>query len=275
MVPVVRWRGFKIDVPKIKELRDAAALKVAASPVNPNKPTEIRAYLELAMDDMEKVIIEETTKKAKLEAVRNWKVKEEDIEDGCTKCFDEGCPRCADNAMSLDQPPCEPDAGNHPAAYRAKELLDIKVAAKEVELYNKLITAGRFHADFIVIGTKSTRMSGSSGLNAQGINSTKVVRRCFPLAWDGFVLCGGDFDSFEVTLADAVYNDPALRAALIKKIPCPFCEQTKKCHKCEGTGETKKGPCKDCKASGECQECDDNSMVRQKLHGLFSPVCSP
>jgi hypothetical protein len=176
--------------------------------------------------------------------------------------------------------PCEPDAGNHPAAYRAKELLGIKIAAKEVELYNKLILAGRFHADFIVIGTKSTRMSGSSGLNAQGIKATKEVRRCFPLAWDGFVLCGGDFDSFEVTLADAVYNDPALRAALIKKIPCPFCEQTKVCHKCKGTCKVKNKQgetvaCKDCKGSGECQECDDNLEVRQKLHGLFGQAIFP
>ena len=75
--------------------------------------------------------------------------------------------------------------GNHPAAYRAKELLDIKVANKERELYDKLILAGRFHADFIVVGTKSSRMSGASGLNAQGIKATKKVRRCFPLTWRG------------------------------------------------------------------------------------------
>ena len=46
----------------------------------------------------------------------------------------------------------------------------------------------------------------------------------FPLSWDGYILCGGDFDSFEVTLADAVYNDPSLRAALCsgKKIHALF-----------------------------------------------------
>lgn len=38
----------------------------------------------------------------------------------------------------------------------------------------------------------------------------------FPLAWDGYELCGGDFDSFEVTLADAVYNDQTLRADLLR-----------------------------------------------------------
>ena len=46
----------------------------------------------------------------------------------------------------------------------------------------------------------------------------------FPLTWAGYILCGGDFDSFEVTLADAVYNDPNLRAALCsgKKIHALF-----------------------------------------------------
>lgn len=58
-------------------------------------------------------------------------------------------------------------------------------------------------------------MAGSDGLNPQGINRSKDVRRCFTFADDGFVLCGGDFDSFEVTLADAAYNDPKLREDLL------------------------------------------------------------
>jgi hypothetical protein len=273
MVPSVRWHGFEIDREGMADLRDKASAIVAASPINTNKPTEVRAYLEAAMDDMEKVTIEETTKKAKLEAIRNWQVEED---EECTKCDGQGkldgheCQRCEGaGTIYASVEPCEPDAGNHPAAYRAKELLDIKIAAKEVELYDKLLLAGRFHADFIVIGTKSSRMSGASGLNAQGIKGTKEVRRCFPLAWGDNILCGGDFDSFEVTLADAVYNDPALRADLVKKIECPFCGQTKKCHKCDGKG------CKSCKGSGECDECDDNGMVRQKIHGLFGQAIFP
>lgn len=45
MVPVVRWRGFKIDIPGIKELLARAQDVVARSPVNVNKPAEVRAYL--------------------------------------------------------------------------------------------------------------------------------------------------------------------------------------------------------------------------------------
>ena len=239
MVPVVRWRGFRIDIEGMKALRDKAAQKVAASPVNPNKPSEIRAYLGEVMDEMEMIAIEESTQKANLQVVSEWEIEEA---EECSKCNGAGCARCDHGTLKV---------GKHPAALRAKEVLDIKIATKEVELYDKLLLAGRFHADFVVIGTKSTRMSGSSGLNAQGIKATKEVRRCFPLAWDGFVLCGGDFDAFEVTLADAVYNDPALRAELLKKIPCPFCS---------GKG---------------CKECDEDGEVRQKIHGLFGQSLFP
>ena len=45
----------------------------------------------------------------------------------------------------------------------------------------------------------------------------------FPLSGTDMILCGGDFDSFEVTIADAVYNDPALRKDLTTKGPCPKC----------------------------------------------------
>jgi len=239
MVPVIRWRGFRIDKGGMQDLRAKAKAIVDASPINTNKPSEVRQYLSEVMDDTEVLTIEETTKKAKLQAIRDWEVE---TDEECTKCFGEGCLRCNGGVLR---------AGRHPAALRAEEVLNIKIAAKEVELYNKLLLAGRFHASFVVVGTKSSRMSGDGGLNAQGIKATKDVRRCFPLAWPGYMLCGGDFDSFEVTLADAVYNDPHLRAGLVKKIPCPFCQDA------------------------SCGECDENGMVRQKLHGLFGMSLYP
>jgi hypothetical protein len=293
MVPVVRWRGFQIDKPGMRELKRVAQAKVDASPVNPNKPSEIRLYIAEVMDEMEFEIglqgdqeqaeqsmkdqkpesIQASTKKSILESVREWEITED---EECTKCDGDGCARCNNTGwLRADTPPCQPEMGNHPAAYRAAEILDIKIAAKEVELYNKLLISGRFHASFVVVGTKSSRMSGTDGLNAQGIKGTKDVRRCFPLAWDGFVLCGGDFDSFEVTLADAVYNDPALRRDLVTKIMCPYCHGTKKCHKCDGTGEVKGKKCKECKGSCKCGECDDACMTRQKIHGLFAMSIFP
>jgi hypothetical protein len=223
MVPVVRWRGFKIDIPGIRELLAKAQDVVARSPVNVNKPSEVRAYLGKCMDEMEKVAIEETTKKAKLEAVSKWHLTED---EECSKCLgeDQGCWRCSGTGMLSSAGDITDRCGNHPAAARAREILDVKTAVKEIELYSKLLVAGKFHASFNVVGTLSSRMSGGDGLNAQGIKKTKEVRRMFPLAWDGYELCGGDFDSFEVTLADAVYDDKTLRADLLsgKKIHALF-----------------------------------------------------
>ncbi|MHC4704790.1 MAG: hypothetical protein ACYTFQ_29945, partial [Planctomycetota bacterium] len=172
MVAVVRWRGFEIDVEAMKKLRDAAQKKVDASPVNTNKPSEVREYLAECMDSTEADVILDSTKKSNLEAIREWMIGDNNdgtfSDEECTKCYGESdevkaaCIRCGGTGwLRAGVERCERDMGNHPAAYRAKELLDIKVAAKEVELYSKLILAGRFHADFIVVGTKSSRMSGS------------------------------------------------------------------------------------------------------------------
>jgi len=77
------------------------------------------------------------------------------------------------------------------------------------------LLAGKFHASFNVIGALSSRMSGGDGLNAQGIKHTKEVRSMFPLSWGDYVLSIGDFSAFEVTIADAVCDDEALRAELM------------------------------------------------------------
>lgn len=212
MVPAIRWHGYKIDIEGIKELRAVAQAVVDNRPINTNKPSEIREYLTEMMDDVESLELEETTEKARLVSISNWYIEEE---EPCTKCFGAGCTRCDSGVLRR---------GNHPATARAKEVLDIKFKAKEIELYDKLLKAGKFHASFIVIGAKSSRMAGGDGLNAQGIKKSKEVRSKFPFAWDGMQFSLGDFSAFEVTLADAVYNDPELRTALMngKKIHALF-----------------------------------------------------
>ena len=205
MVAVVRWHGFSIDKEGITELRNQAKVIVDNSPININKPPAVRKYITTCMDDLESLLLEESTKKANIEQICEWYIEKEEI---CSKCNGAGCERC--NGTGKLQP------GLHPAAVRARQLLAIKIANKEIELYDKLLKAGRFHASFKVIGTLSSRMSGGDGLNAQGISHAKVVRKMFPLTWPGYVLCGGDFDSFEVTLADAVFNDPELRKTLLE-----------------------------------------------------------
>ena len=287
MVPVIRWRGFTINADGMKELLAKAKAVVAASPVNINKPAAVRAYLLEVMDDIESLKIQESTKKQNLELVEKYEVKakreleedegEDDIGTGgvesweairdpefCLKCDGTGringdiCKRCEGRGgLEIGQ--------QHPAAVRARELLKVKHAVKEVELYTKLIFAGRFHASFNIVGTLSNRMSGGDGLNAQGIKGSDEVRCMFPLAWPGYQLCGGDFDSFEVTIADAVYNDPEIRRTLVTKAPCLDCNGTgkcrsKKCRQCHGTG------------SHECEECDGTGVGTKKIHALFGMI---
>ena len=213
MVAVVRWHGFRIDIPGIKRLLTRARAAVARSPVNCNKPKEVRRYICACMDETERLVLEESTCKANLIAVSNWQIAEAET---CSTCDGQGCIRC-DGAGAI-QP------GQHPAARRATEILAVKIAAKEIELYTKLLRAGKLHASFKVIGTLSSRMSGTDGLNPQGIKKTEDVRKMFPLWWEGAVLSGGDFDAFEVTLAETVYNDPCLRRDLMagKKIHALF-----------------------------------------------------
>ncbi len=288
------------------------------------------------MDEYEKIVLKDSTKKANIKQVSIWEVDEE---EECSKCRGEGthakgtCLRCEGTGTFHPVGEITGDHGNHPAAIRADELLQIKVAAKEVELYKKLLRAQKFHASFVVIGTLSTRMSGADGLNAQGIKSTKEVRAMFPLAWDpvdipGYMarlqeilgdrwqevwdrvgdyyvqelyqLCGGDFDSFEVTLADAVYQDPDLRKALVTKMPCHKCDAKgyiQKCLACKGKGKINKVSCGACEGKGrldygklydearkdfehvcnlkDCDECETTGKTTKKIHALFGMCLFP
>lgn len=285
MVPVIRWHGFKINLPGMKTLLRSARAVVRNAPCNINKPGEVRAYIYECMDEIEMETLEGSTKKAKLQAIATgdkWKLK---CDETCTKCEGKGkhaaghCHRCNDTGtLSIGMHETTSEHMDHPASVRAAHILSIKVAGKEVELYRKLIKARKFHASFNIIGTLSTRMSGGDGLNAQGIKAEKEVRSMFELAWEHFILCGGDFDSFEVTLTDAVYNDPDLRKALVTRVDC---------HKCGATGRvTKCKPaklCKGCKkgfaCAGkeevECEECDGTGRATQKIHALFAMCLFP
>ena len=217
MVGAVRWRGFAYDPEKLYMLREKAVAteKSVRSKFNYNSPAVCRKYLEQVLAESEKVVLQVndkiTTKGVVLEEIAQWK---ESVV--CEDCKGMGCHNCEDGLIDSE------DA--HPAASRAREILDARHAKKEIELYDKLFLADRFHTDFIVIGTLSSRMAGAGGLNATGIKKAKDVRSCFPLADHGLTLSGGDYSGFEVCLADAAYNDPVLREDLVsgKKIHALF-----------------------------------------------------
>ena len=191
MVGAARWRGFKIDVEKIKAQRNELIAKTGNTPT---APKQARIYIEQVMDTTEKVALHEGTAAIILESIAG-----------------------KENTAGVWEFAWHNEDGTpHPAAIRAKEVLQARRSNKERENWDKLLRAGHFHASFKVIGTLSTRMSGDNKLNPQGIKAKKHVRSCFPLAdFDrGFVLSGGDFVSFEVVLMEAVYDDPKLREDL-------------------------------------------------------------
>jgi hypothetical protein len=81
MVPVIRWRGFKINVEGMKTLLAKAQAVVKASPVNINKPKDVRAYLMACMDDTEKLVqeIKASTNKKNLEKLAKVEVTLQDV----------------------------------------------------------------------------------------------------------------------------------------------------------------------------------------------------
>lgn len=185
MVAAARWRGYSVDLDEIQRLRDAAQIKVKSTPM---APAQAKAYVLAAMDTTERAVasIQKSTKRIILEETAKW-------------LNDEG--------------------GLHLAAIRAREILDARQATKEIELYDKLLKAKRFHVAFKVTGALSSRMSGDAGLNAQGINHAKHIRKAFTLADSGVTtLNGGDFKGFEVSIAEKVFDDPVMHKDLVSGI---------------------------------------------------------
>jgi hypothetical protein len=177
MVGANRWRGYAIDTTKINAVIKKIEVDANSAPKAPNA---VRSWLTEAMNEEEKLIYDVTadgsTKKTVLEELSLW-------------------------------------SGS--VGVRAKACLDARQAKYKLDVLNKIKLAGRFHVAAEVIGTLSGRKSGRGGdLNSQGIGREQSIRECFNLALPGHILCGGDFESFEVVLALAVYNDPKLEAAV-------------------------------------------------------------
>lgn len=196
-----RWRGYDLDVERLRELRNDL-MGTIDTRIIPYQAAQ--RYLLQAMNNFEaKVYMEEPkleggTSKPVLTQLAKWKIL-------CDECLEaenlEGCENC--------QP--------HEVAIRAKKIMAARKSNAKLKTFNKLLLSTRFHPSFIVPGTKSNRMSGGGGgLNPQGIDRTNEMRRCFTLANKelGQVLEGGDFEGFELTICDAVYKDPNWRKML-------------------------------------------------------------
>jgi hypothetical protein len=98
------------------------------------------------------------------------------------------------------------------AGRRARVILKSRTAGSRARLFIKLRNCKRFHASLMVLGTLSDRMAGTDGINPQGINSD--LRDAFTMAKAGEQTQGGDFDSFEIGIAQAIYKDEAMKKDL-------------------------------------------------------------
>ncbi len=215
-VAATRWRGFKLDIPKLRIQRDKAAAAIGNIP---QAPAAAKHYLSLVMDEEEKLVLVEGTGKKVLVQIKRWKLSCENCVEGNIIKAKDGCRVCGGIGLNQDMTDCDCviktkckicNCQKHPAAIRASGILEARKAQKEVEILDKLIIAGRFHASFKVIGTLSGRMSGTDGINPQGIKATDEIRECFPLAFEGEYLSGGDFAALEVGIVAAICKDQGL-----------------------------------------------------------------
>lgn len=221
MVGCVRWRGYAIDVSGLRELKQKALDKLGRYPT---APRAVKKLLDQAMSHEEKVALEAKHGSKTGKVLLTFLADQVNI-----KCPFGPCELCNNT-----------DKITHPAAEVAKGILETRLAKDEIQLYDKLILTGRFHANYNVIGSLSGRMSGTGGLNAAGIKKTDEVRSKFLLAFGGLKLAGGDFSGFEVVLADAAYGDPDLRKDLLTCSKCRnvqviYNKGKKKCPKCGGS----------------------------------------
>ena len=124
-----RWRGFKVDIEKCKELVEYYDNLITDFPINVNSPKQVKIYLKAKLPAMERAVLT-STGKAVLEKI---------VKKG------------------------------GPCAERAQSILDARQAKYRRDLFKKFIFAGKFHVSNKIFGTLSDRMAGSDKLNAQGI----------------------------------------------------------------------------------------------------------
>jgi hypothetical protein len=193
-VASVRCAGFEIDRAALKREIASSQSIVDSARLNVDSPLQVRAYVEEALDPMERHVCAEHCDKATLKKMTTAFILDE-VEECCAN----GCPRC-DGTGSVGPGPM-------PIVDRCNHILLIRKHKKRLQLYSKLVVAKGAYPSFRVIGTKSGRMSGTDGLNYHGIDGSKEIREVFTLAQEGWVVAGGDMNSQELAIAAAVMND--------------------------------------------------------------------
>lgn len=307
MVGAVRWRGFAINEEEIRKLQAAELEKVQKAP---KAPHQVYHYISEVMSDIEVKALRDkdgkpSTKKTVLERIEKLTsdcscVKVENVLEKAEGYQGEmGDVTMVRRKKKIADPDCKSCKGTgkikHLAADRATLVLNARKAQNKNVLYSKLLDAGRLHPSASVIGSLSGRMSGrtevgdgqrASSINALGIQHDKVIRRAFPLAFGGLQLNGGDFDAYEVSIADAAYDDEDLRNELLTCFVCSKPRQVSEYDdvNCPHCG-ARQGWCEGCeevrveKDGDICAKCNDVLKgiegTLRKIHGLFAMELFP
>lgn len=196
----VRLSGFSLDRDSLLEQRVISQNFVKNAPINVNSPKQVKEYIAEALDPMEQLIVAKGCNAETLEKIAK-EFTLEDAED--CECEDPRfCKRCGGSGI-VGPGPME-------VANRANLVESVRKHKKRIDLFNKLLLAKRAYPNFRAVGTKSGRLSGTDGLNFQGIDSSAVVRKMFTLSDPGEVLSGGDYDGQEVAIAGTTMNDDQL-----------------------------------------------------------------
>ena len=154
MIGSLHWRGYNIDLNKIKKQIDIQEklVKKYSEGVNFNSPKQVVTYLKECADPIEKMLIIDS-KEETLFALKN------------------------NGSLKLVQ--------------RATQVLEGRHADKKLDLLKKLNFAKRLYVTFKVVGTKTNRMSGGSmeedsyattkggSINPQGIKKGSDIRDIF------------------------------------------------------------------------------------------------
>lgn len=193
MVGSLHWKGYEINLEQIKKQMKIQFDLITnySKEVNFNSPKQVLIYLKKCANPIEEILITDT-KEDTLFAIKN--------------------------------------SGSVELRRRADLVLEGRHADKKLNLLSKLNKAKRLYVTFKVTGTKSNRMSGGSmedssssgvgastkggSINPQGIKKGSDIREIFILAPKNMVLDAGDFEGYEVSIAEAVYQDKNLKKDL-------------------------------------------------------------
>lgn len=228
-VASVRLRGFAIDHEKLEVQYAVTQEILSKAQLNPDSPVQVRNFIAAALDPMEQLIVARGCDQEIIDDIKKLYTldKQEDCYCGghaeCHRCEGVGmvgpdgspCEKC-EGTCRFENEKCRKCSGTGlagremPVVKRAKHVEQLRSHMKRRQLFDKLRLAKRFYASFNVIGAKSGRMSGTDGLNAQGIESSNEVRDIFCLADEGWILSAGDYSSQELAIAVTSMNDDDL-----------------------------------------------------------------